>query len=67
MPDMDGFKLYEESNKIDKQVKVVFITAFDINYAALRALFPDLGMDCFIRKPVDSDYLANTLRQELGK
>lgn len=67
MPKMDGFKLYEELNKIDEQVKVVFITAFDINYAAMRALFPDLGMDCFIRKPIDSERLANTLRHELEK
>ena len=32
MPEIDGFKLYEEIGKIDNKVKVCFITAFDVNY-----------------------------------
>ncbi|MRN40550.1 MAG: response regulator [Nitrosopumilales archaeon] len=40
MPEMDGFSLYEEIRKIDNKVKVCFITAFEINYQALRAVFP---------------------------
>jgi len=57
MPQMDGFELYEEIRKIDTKVKVCFITAFEVNYQALRAIFSaasatdDIG--CFIRKPVD--------------
>jgi DNA-binding NtrC family response regulator len=57
----DGFELYEEIRKIDNKVKVCFITAFEVNYQALRAVFPsatttdDIG--CFIRKPVDVDKL----------
>ena len=40
MSQMDGFSLYEEVRKIDNKVKVCFITAFEINYQALRAVFP---------------------------
>ncbi|MFZ0895304.1 MAG: response regulator [Candidatus Nitrosopolaris sp.] len=40
MPEMDGFSLYEEIRKIDNKVKVCFITAFEMNYQALRAVFP---------------------------
>ena len=40
MPEMDGFSLYEEIRKIDNNVKVCFITAFEINYQALRDVFP---------------------------
>src|SRR3981081_1592611 len=39
MPEMDGFSLYEV-RKIDNKVKVCFITAFEVNYQALRAVFP---------------------------
>src|SRR3989441_10034213 len=66
MPEMDGFSLYEEIRKIDNKVKVCFITAFEINYQALRAVFPgpnttdDIG--CFIRKPVDMDDLVKQIR-----
>jgi len=66
MPAMDGFSLYEEIRKIDNKVKVCFITAFELNYQALRAVFPatdDLG--CFIRKPVDIDDLAKRIKAEV--
>src|SRR5207302_8302839 len=69
MPEMDGFELYEEIRKIDNKVKVCFITAFEVNYQALRAVFPaatttdDIG--CFIRKPVDVDDLIKHIEAEL--
>ena len=69
MPEMDGFELYEEIRKIDNKVKVCFITAFEVNYQALRAVFPsatttdDIG--CFIRKPVDVDNLIKHIEAEL--
>jgi two-component system, OmpR family, response regulator ChvI len=66
MPQMDGFSLYEEIRKIDNKVKVCFITAFEINYQALRAVFPasdELG--CFIRKPVDMDDLVKRINAEV--
>jgi DNA-binding response OmpR family regulator len=69
MPQMDGFSLYEEIRKIDNKVKVCFITAFELNYQALRAVFPaatstdDIG--CFIRKPVDLDDLVKRINAEI--
>src|SRR5207245_3025512 len=61
MPEMDGFSLYDAIRKIDNKVKVCFITAFEINYQALRAVFPAAtttdNIGCFIRKPVDVDNL----------
>jgi len=66
MSQMDGFSLYEEIRKIESRVKVCFITAFEINYQALRAVFPaidDIG--CFIRKPVDMDDLVKRINAEI--
>jgi CheY-like chemotaxis protein len=70
MPEMDGFEFYEEIRNIDNKVKVCFITAFEMNYQALRAVFPsatttdDIG--CFIRKPVDVDDLIKHIEAELS-
>jgi signal transduction histidine kinase len=65
MPQMDGFSPYEEIKNIDNKVKVCFITAFEVNYQAMRAIFPsDLG--CFIRKPVEIDDLIRHIEAELG-
>ncbi len=69
MPQMDGFRLYEEIRKIDNKVKVCFITAFEVNYQAMRDVFPvatttdDIG--CFIRKPVEMDDLVKHVKEEL--
>ena len=67
MPKMDGFQLYDELKKIDDKVKVVFITAFDINYEGLRKMYPELRIDSFVRKPVDSEYLINVVKDELRR
>jgi len=67
MPKMDGFQLYEELKKIEEKVKVVFITAFDINYEGLRKMYPELRIDSFVRKPVDSEYLINVVKDELRR
>jgi CheY-like chemotaxis protein len=40
MPQMDGFELYHELTKIDCNVKACFITAYEVNYQAFRAIFP---------------------------
>jgi CheY-like chemotaxis protein len=69
MPEMDGFRMYEEIRKMDTKVKVCFITAYDVNYQALRAIFPaatttdDTG--CFIRKPIDVDDFIKHIEAEL--
>jgi DNA-binding response OmpR family regulator len=65
MPKMDGFQLYDELRKKDENVKVIFITAFDINYEALRKMYPHLKIESFVRKPVDSEHLISAVRSEL--
>jgi len=37
---MDGIELYEQIKKIDDRIKVVFVTASEVNYEALRELLP---------------------------
>jgi DNA-binding response OmpR family regulator len=70
MPQIDGFGLYEEIRKLDEKVKVCFITAFDVNYKALRAVFPsadsveDIGF--FIKKPVNVEDLVKHIEGELS-
>lgn len=71
MPQIDGFALYEKMKKIDKKVKVCFITAFDVNYQALRAVFPAVNdtdeLGCFIRKPIEVQQLLKHVKGELDQ
>jgi DNA-binding response OmpR family regulator len=65
MPKMNGFQLYEELEKQDKKVKVCFITAFEVYYRSLRELFPQIEIDCFIKKPIDTEELVKRIQAEL--
>ena len=65
MPKMDGFQLYDRMKDIDNKVKVCFITAYEVNYEALRKVFPTLGLECFIQKPIELTQLVRKINAEL--
>ena len=69
MPKMEGFELYQNIHKIDKEVKVCFMTAFEVYYDALKELFPDSYSSlCFIRKPFAiEEFAENRQRDSTGK
>ena len=65
MPKMDGFELYDKMKTIDNKVKICFITAFEVNYRALRQVFPEPMLECFIQKPIEIGKLVGRIRSEL--
>ena len=65
MPKMDGFQLYDRMKDIDNKVKVCFITAYEVNYEAMREVFPTLGLECFIQKPIELSQLVRKINAEL--
>jgi CheY-like chemotaxis protein len=67
MPGMTGFELYDEINKMDPRVRVMFITAFEVYYDALKKIYPDLVPTSFIQKPISNDDLIGRIKRELAK
>ncbi len=65
MPDMNGFELCEKILAIDINLKVCFMSSAEINYEALREIYPAISLGCFIRKPVTMDYLIKRIMSEL--
>ena len=65
MPQMNGFELYQEIKKKDKNVKACFVTAYEVYYESLKRKFPKLNVSCFISKPVDMNDLVNRIKKEL--
>jgi two-component SAPR family response regulator len=60
--------MYEKMKNIDNKVRVCFITAYDMNYHAIRDLFPMTAeVDCFLRKPIGQQELKNRIREELKR
>ncbi len=70
MPEMNGFELYDQIKKLDNKVKVCFISAYDVDYTALKEQFPSLEIDCLIpqnimRKPIEVNRLIERIELEL--
>ena len=66
MPKMGGFILYQEIKKITKKdIKVCFITSFEIYYESLKHEFPSIDRECFIRKPIKNDELRRRVKAKL--
>jgi two-component system, OmpR family, response regulator ChvI len=70
MPAMNGFELYDKIKKLDNKVKVCLISAYDVDYDALREQFPSLEINCLlprgvIRKPIQIAKLIERIELEL--
>jgi DNA-binding response OmpR family regulator len=67
MPEMNGFELYNEMKKIDDQVKVCFITAFDLKQDDMYALSSsDKKSVNIIRKPIEIEEVVQEINKQLG-
>ncbi|MBA3977178.1 MAG: response regulator [Nitrosopumilus sp.] len=68
MPKMNGFELYREIRKIDDNVKISFMSAFDIPIEDLKAVVPSLNEKAppIIKKPVLVDDLVSSVKAGLG-
>jgi len=66
MPKMNGFELYDNIRKLDNKVKICFITASEMYYEEVRKqIFPELDVNCFIRKPVANEDLIQRIKEVL--
>ena len=61
---LNGYELYDKIRDIDSKVKSCFITAYEINYQALREQFPTLEMECYA-KPLEISELVRKINTEL--
>ena len=70
MPIINGFELYQKIREIDKNIKVRFLTASEINYDEFRekvAPTIDDTVNYFIRKPVENQKLLNAVSELMNK
>lgn len=65
MPKINGFELSTKILELDANPKICFMSAADVNYEALREIYPSISFGCFIKKPISRDYLIKRVRAEL--
>jgi DNA-binding response OmpR family regulator len=62
MPGINGFALYREIRRLDKKVKVCFLTAGQMYYG-YSDIFSSLPANHFIRKPIDNEELMKRINE----
>jgi DNA-binding response OmpR family regulator len=63
LPGMNGFQLYREIKKMDKNVKVCFLSAGRIFYGTYQDIFSEIDASYLIRKPIENQKLVRRVEQ----
>jgi CheY-like chemotaxis protein len=61
MPTMNGFEFVREAKKINPKVKILLMTAFEIDDKEFARVLPKPKVDGFIRKPASPKQILNTV------
>jgi len=65
VPQMNGFQVARSVKEITSDVKLAFITAFDINTSEFEKVLPSTKVDAFITKPVKPAVFVKTISDAL--
>jgi two-component SAPR family response regulator len=63
MPELNGFALYREIKKLNKKVKLCFITAGEVYYGVYSDIFSSVPANYFIRKPIENEELMKRINE----
>jgi two-component system response regulator ChvI len=65
MPQINGFELYRKIKEKNPSMKIVFITAFEINKEEFSKVLPSIDVKDFIIKPISMTNLRIKLKEVL--
>jgi CheY-like chemotaxis protein len=65
MPQMNGFEVARTVKQIRPSIKIVFITAFEINKSEFEKVLPSTKVDAFITKPVSSSIFFERIKEAM--
>jgi len=65
MPGLNGLQLYYRLKALNKNIKVIFVSALDAS-EELVSILPGIQIQNILKKPVDRNYLISTVKGLLG-
>ena len=63
MPEMNGFLFYRKIRKVDKNLKICFLTAGEMYYGEYSDIFSSVPANYFMRKPIGNEELITHINQ----
>lgn len=63
MPKMNGYEFIKKAREIDKQTKVVLMSAFEINDEEFYNIVSDVKIDAFLQKPFSMGKLIDVVEK----
>jgi DNA-binding NtrC family response regulator len=63
MPGMNGYEFVRKVKENDPKVKVILMSAFEIQQKEFHNLLPDIKVDAFIQKPFSIQQLNDTVEK----
>jgi two-component system, OmpR family, response regulator ChvI len=64
MPHINGIELYSKFKSINRDVKILFVSALDV-MPELVSMFPEIIRDDMLRKPVEMNDFINNIKRKL--
>jgi two-component SAPR family response regulator len=61
MPGMNGYEFIKQVKNINSQVKVILMSAFEIQEGEFQNMLPDIKVDCFLQKPFHIQQLKEAM------
>jgi CheY-like chemotaxis protein len=65
MPRMNGYEFIKKVKEMKPQIKVLFMTAFEIDDIEFRRLLPSVKVDGFIQKPISLKDLTSAISKHI--
>jgi two-component system catabolic regulation response regulator CreB len=63
MPGMSGIQLFRKIKEMDEKIRVLFLTAFEIEEDEWRLVLPNVDANGFVKKPARLEDLVSTIYQ----
>ena len=61
MPGLNGLQLYYRLKAMNKDIKILFVTALEAS-EELVSILPGVQLDNILKKPVERDYFISTVK-----
>jgi DNA-binding NtrC family response regulator len=63
MPKMNGFQLVRRVNELRPHMKIIMMTAYEVNPPEFQTMFPTLRVDSVLKKPFPPSKLAEAIKE----